>query len=243
MPSPWEILHNRTFQCPSKPLTPVNMECICNYLVSKCHSQKQSFNRAHGIRQLQELQPSQEVLLLSPAADQYIPGTIINKATVLHSYFVEAQGKRYSRTREHIRPIHLNIPLCKASHQQQPKPHIHTSEPSCIPKLQPHLNLVCHSKMYLPKPSLHPPSHIPISQSKPKPALANNSSPAVNQLLCHLSTFNSPAPAPSLPLQLMLPSDTQPVTPTPGTPGDQHSEPSHQQHTVITTNQPCQQSL
>ena len=124
-----------TFQCHSKPSTPVDMECICNYLVSKCHSQKQSFNREHSIRELQELQPGQEVLFLSPAADQYIPGTVIDKATILCSYIIDAQSKRYCRTREHIRPIHLNIPFCKAPHQQQltlAQPHPQTATP---PKL------------------------------------------------------------------------------------------------------------
>ena len=232
MPSPWEILRNRTFQCPSKPSISVDMECICNYLVSKSHSQKQSFDRAQGDRELKELQPSQEVLFLSPIVEHYILGTIIDKATMLHSYIIEVQGKKYCRAREHIKPMNLNIPLHKASHQQQPKPCNHTSQPSCIPKLQQHLNLECQPIKYLPKLSLCPSSHTPIPQSQPKHAPATNAFPGVNELLCHLSTLSSPAPSPSLPVLLKLPSDTQ------HTNADQCSKPSYH-HRDITTNQFC----
>ena len=208
MPSPWEILHNRTFQHPSKPSTPVNMEHVHNYLVSKHQSQKQSFDRAHSIRELDDLQPSQKVLFLSPAADNYIPSTIIDKATILCSYSVEAKGKRYHRTRKHIRPIHLNIPVCKAPHQQQTKCYTQTCKPSHIPKPQPHLNLLYQPKKFLSQPFLHSHSHIPIPWSQPQPAPAGNASPTVDQLLHHLSTLNSPAPFPSVPMQLKLPSGT-----------------------------------
>ena len=39
MPSSHEILHNRTFQCPSKLSTPVNMEHVWNFLLAKMQSQ------------------------------------------------------------------------------------------------------------------------------------------------------------------------------------------------------------
>ena len=42
MPSQREIHHNRTLQCPSKPSSPVNMESVRNYLLSKRQSQKQN---------------------------------------------------------------------------------------------------------------------------------------------------------------------------------------------------------
>ena len=54
--------------------------------------------------------PCQEVLFRSPVSDEYIPWTIIEKAPVLQSYIIEAQGKKYCRTREHVQPIHLNLP-------------------------------------------------------------------------------------------------------------------------------------
>ena len=99
MPSHQEILHNRTFQHSGKPSTWVDMECVYIYWVYKCQLQKQAFNRAHSVRELDDLQSSQEVF--SPTADQYIPGTILEKATAPHSYAIEAQGKRYCRTRDH----------------------------------------------------------------------------------------------------------------------------------------------
>ena len=76
MPSPWEILHNRTLQCCSRPSAPVNMESVRNYLLSRKQSQKAQFNSAHAAHKLQELGPGQEVLLRSPSDDEYIPGII-----------------------------------------------------------------------------------------------------------------------------------------------------------------------
>ena len=113
MPSPWGILHNRTFECPSKHTILGNMGRVWNYLLSKKQTQKTHFDKAHGARELPELSLSQEVLFRSPANDEYIPGTIIDKATKPHSYIIEAQGKQFCRTREHIRPILLNIPVPK----------------------------------------------------------------------------------------------------------------------------------
>ena len=48
MPSPQEILHNRTIQCPGRPPQPVNMEKIRNILISRKPSQCDQFNKAHG---------------------------------------------------------------------------------------------------------------------------------------------------------------------------------------------------
>ena len=44
-------------------------------------SHKTHFDQSHGTRELQELGPGQEVLFRSPTDDEYIPGTIVNKAT------------------------------------------------------------------------------------------------------------------------------------------------------------------
>ena len=122
MPSPREILHNMTFQHPSRPSTQVNMESVRNYLLSRKQSQKAQFDRALGSCELQELDPGQEVLFRSLSDDEYIsgPGTVVNKATEPHSYIVEAQGKHYCRTREHLRPIHTNFPN-PLSHKPQPQ--------------------------------------------------------------------------------------------------------------------------
>ena len=121
MPSPQEILHNRTFQWPGKPSTPVDMECVCNFLLLRKQSQKQHFGHAHNARELQQLDPGQEVLYLSPAENEYIPRTIIDKASTPCSYIIEGQGKHYHRTREHTRSIHLTTTsLSLQSKPQQP---------------------------------------------------------------------------------------------------------------------------
>ena len=109
MPSPREILHNRTFQHPSKPSTPVNMEHVWNLLLARKQSQKQYFDHDHNAKEQQLLDPCQEVLFLFPAENEYIPRTIFDRPSTPHSYNIEVQGKCYCRTREHIRPIHLNI--------------------------------------------------------------------------------------------------------------------------------------
>ena len=149
MPSPWEILHNRTFQYSSKLSTPLDMESVQNFLFSKRQYQKTNYNRAHSARELQELQPSQEVLFLSPTENEYIPSTIINKATAPHSYYIEAQGKCYQRTRKHTRPIHLNLP------QPMAKSPTKLPKPSHIPKPNPTFKPVPQ-----PKKSTYPPIHI-----------------------------------------------------------------------------------
>ena len=80
--SPREILHNRMIQHPGRSSTPVNMEEVWNHLITKKKTQKQYFDKAHNVKSMSQLDPSQEVLFLS-WADQcfYIPGTIINKAS------------------------------------------------------------------------------------------------------------------------------------------------------------------
>ena len=175
------------------------MEKVWNYLLSKKQTQKTHFNWAHGAREFPDLGPNQEVFFRSPADDKYIPGTIINKATKPHSYIIEAQGKQYHR--EHIRPIHPNIPALKIPKQQPLKPTVNTPLLSYIPK-------------YLPQPSLCPPSCIP----KPLHLLRHsevpsaNAYPSVRQLLQHLSTLNSLSLS-VYPVWLELPSGTWPVPP------------------------------
>ena len=171
------------------------MECVCNYLVSKHQSQKQVFNRAHSVRELDDLQPSQELLFLSPAADQYIPGTILKKATVLYSYSIEAQRKRHCRTRKHIRHIHLGIPVKATQHQWLTITHNPNHKPSHIPKPKPQLHPVCQPKKHLPKPTKHPLSRIPIPQL-PQPS---NTSPQST----HYSPTCPPLTAPAHPLRYL----------------------------------------
>ena len=90
MPAQCEILHNRTIQQPGRPSQPINMEKVRNFLISKRQAQCDQFNKAHGVQALPELPPGQEVLFNSPADNEYIPGTIIEKAPVPQSYITEA---------------------------------------------------------------------------------------------------------------------------------------------------------
>ena len=127
MPSPREILHNRTIWHLCKPSQPVDMERVRNFLLSHKQSQCIQFDKASGAYALSELTPGQEGFFRSPSDDKYIPGTIVNKATTPHSYIYRAQGKRYRRTREHLWPIHINLlPPFPKSHSKQcisrPKP-------------------------------------------------------------------------------------------------------------------------
>ena len=119
MSLPHEILHNGTFQHPGRPSQPVNTERVRNYLLSNKQAQSTQFIKAHVACALPELTPGQEVLFRSLVDSKYIPGTIINKATMLCSYYIEAQGKRYHRIREHLQSIHPNLPPT----QHHPYPH------------------------------------------------------------------------------------------------------------------------
>ena len=119
MPLSHEILHNRMFQHPGRPSLPVNMDRVIDYLLSCKKAQNVQFNKAHGAHVLPKLTPDQEVIFSSPVNSKYIPRTTINKDTMPPSYYVEAQGKRYCRTRGHSLPIHLNLPPAQ---QQQPTP-------------------------------------------------------------------------------------------------------------------------
>ena len=67
LPSPREILHNRTEECPGRSSHPVDMENICNYLISKKTTQKENHGKSHKVRILPDIIPGQEVLFLSPA--------------------------------------------------------------------------------------------------------------------------------------------------------------------------------
>ena len=155
MPFPRKILHSRSFQHPRKPSTPVDMEHVHNFQLLRKQSQKQHFYQAHNAKELQQLDLGQEVLVLSPAENEYYPATIVYKASTPCSYIIEAQGKCYHRNREHTRPIHLNI-FQQLPLNLQSKPHI-PKHPHNI-KHFPNEN----SPSPLPKiPSLFPHSHIP----------------------------------------------------------------------------------
>ena len=87
---------------PRQAIYPNQHEHVCNHLVVKKKSQKQYFDRAHNAKLMTQLDPGQEVLFLSPADQSYIPGTIVDMASTPQNYHIEAQGKCYCRTQEHI---------------------------------------------------------------------------------------------------------------------------------------------
>ena len=88
MPSVWEILLNGTFQHPSNPLTPVNMECVHNYLVSQTLVPEAELSHS---TQCQKMTYSLTKKCCSCHLKQTstYPGTIINKATILCSYTID----------------------------------------------------------------------------------------------------------------------------------------------------------
>ena len=96
LPSPQEILHNHIEACPGKLSTPVDMEAVRNYLITKKTSQKEYHDKAHNAKPPPDLIQGQEVLFLSPAdPNQYIEGTVLAKAPQPRSYLLESQGKTY----------------------------------------------------------------------------------------------------------------------------------------------------
>ena len=128
LPSPREILHNRTQDQPGQPPHPVNFEEVRNYLIAQMSTQKRHYNKRNNVRDLPELQPGQAVLILSPA-DTNIEGTITGPSTTPCSYTIEAQGKTYCCNREHICPINIDNPTI-------PRPSTHQENPISGPSTQ-----------------------------------------------------------------------------------------------------------
>ena len=132
---------------------------------------------------------------------------------MLHSYNVEAQGKRYLRTREHLQPIHLNLPQSATQQPLPPKPKVPIT---CIPKPNPKSK--CHSHpISLPGPSSQPPCHICCPPQPYKSTHTTNATPSVEELLWHLSTLDPSSNASVTPEELGVTSPpwlalTPPVT-------------------------------
>ena len=103
LPSPREILHNRTQDQPGQPPHPADFEEVRNYLIVQKSTQKRHYDKRHNVRHLPELYQGQAVLFLSPAdTNIHIEGTITGPSTTPHSYTIEAQGRTYHHNREHI---------------------------------------------------------------------------------------------------------------------------------------------
>ena len=153
LPSPREILHNRTEECPGKPSQPVNMEDIRNYLISKKTTQKENYNKHHNTKTLPDITPVQNILFLSPAEPhQYIEGAITSHASTPRSYIIVSQGRSYHRNCQHIHP--LNPIITRPSPVKQPDSYTNTV-------------------ITRPSPTEHQPeSHINPTITRPSPASA-----------------------------------------------------------------------
>ena len=156
LPSPREILHNRTENRPGRPSQPVNMEDIRNYLISKKTTQKENYDKHHNTKPLPDITPGQKVLFLSPAEpNQFIEGTITSHASTPRSYIIESQGRSYRRNRQHIRPLNPII--------TRPSPDSNT----VITRPSPDSNTI----ITRPSPTQHQPdSHVNPTITRPSPA-------------------------------------------------------------------------
>ena len=152
------------------------------------------------------------MLFRSQSDDEYIPRTIVDKATVPCSYIIEAQGKHHPKTREHLRPIHINLPSPKThkSHPPNPKP-----LPSCIPKPNSQSKYTSQPKTLTPVPIHVPPIFIPRPKQPSKPTHSANTAPSVKDLLQHLSSIDAFPSVIATPQEFKLASGPQPgLTPT-----------------------------
>ena len=145
LPSPREILHNRTQEWPGQPSHPIDFEEVRDYFIMQKSVQKKKCNRRHNIKDLPELHPGQGVLFLSLAdVNAYIEGTITGQSKTPCNYINEAQGRTYHCNRQHIRPIHIDTPtiLRPSAHQGNPisEPSVQHSSISGPPSTSSHQN-------------------------------------------------------------------------------------------------------
>ena len=191
--------------------------------------------------------PGQEVLFRSPADDEYIPGTITEKAPVPQSYIIEAQGRKYCRTREHMWPFHLHLPPVQQQqdlHRQQcfPGPSTQSHKQQCFPgpSKQPH-TLQAFSGPSLPKsciprptkgnpclsrPSVlarppHPQHLAKLPSCIPCPLSVNKAvtvHPSEEDLLLHLSSLIPLPSASGKPKETQMPAEPCPALTPPAMP-------------------------
>ena len=145
LPSPCKILLNRTDPKPSHPSTPINLEQVRDYLITKKSTQKHYYDTRHNTRPLPDLSPSQDILFLSPVDQMsYLKGTIVSRASTPRSYIIEAQGCRYRHNRQHIKPINTDppSPLARPYTAIQSHNNLIVSGPQNITQPQTHNNLI-----------------------------------------------------------------------------------------------------
>ena len=166
LPSPREILHNRTQDWPGQPPHPTDFEEVRNYFIAQKSTQKRHYNKRHNVRDLPELYPGQAVLFLSPGdTNIYVEGTITGPSTTPHSYTIEAQGITYCHNREHIQPINIDNPTIPrpSAHQENsiPGPSTQQSPISSPSSNNSHQNIPAKPS----KPSCIPTPKCPASSS------------------------------------------------------------------------------
>ena len=230
LPSPREILHNNTEECPGHPSCPVNYEQVRNYLLDKKATQKEYHDKSHNIKPLPELVPGQKILFLSPKKEnQYIKGTIMTKASTPRSYYVQSQGKTYCHTCQHIRTINTDTPVSQDHQQSQNHSNIPVSQDhhqEIVHISQDHQQSHHHSK--LPVLQDHHCSHrVPVLQDhqrryKHKQSTKLITGPpqppdSINKLLQCLVAINGHS-------NVQLPGMDQDVMSTPETPNSTSSE-------------------
>ena len=161
LPSPREILHNRTQDQPGQPPHPVDFDKVRNYLIAQKLTQKRHYDKRHNVRYLPELHPGQAVLFLSPVdTNIYIQGTVTGPSTTPRSYTIEAQSRTHRRNREHIQPINIDNPTIS-------RPSAHQENPISGPSLQQSPMSSPSSNSSHQNTSAEPskPSHIPTPRS------------------------------------------------------------------------------
>ena len=207
MPSPCEILHNRTFQCPGRPSQPVNMERVRNYLLSHKQAQGTLCNKVHWAHTLPELTPGQEVLFRSLVDSEYIPGTITDKANALHAvttYRPKARGTIEQGNTCAVNPL-LTLTPCTPS-----PTHTTPASGTQFPHSQTKPLVYTHS----PNPTTRTfIAHLPCCIPDPPQAIASTpaiiTSPSMKDVFWHLSTLNPLPSASVMPEKLGTPSAPQ----------------------------------
>ena len=126
LPSPCEILMNCTSYKPGHQPTHVDLDQVRDYLITQKSKQKFYYSKRHKAKPLNDLEPGQEVLFLSPVDHKsYIEGTVVSQAQEPRSYMLEAQGHRYRWNRQQICPIttHIDSPFTRPCADTTPQPH------------------------------------------------------------------------------------------------------------------------
>ena len=118
------MLCNRPEECPGRPSQPIDIEQVCNYLISKKATQKENHDKRHNVKPLTELNPGQVVLFLSPVdPHEYIKGTITLHASTPKCLTIKAQGRTYCCIHQHICHLHSGTaPIPRPCSFQDPEP-------------------------------------------------------------------------------------------------------------------------